>query len=266
MPPWCWRYSRSGFGGVTGDLVHALAELGRRSVGQERDGDAGVARLPRLAAVVAAVDAGGRDGDQDAGRARRGGRARCAGTARLRPAPTADDAGGPTARGRGRTCARRPRCGTGRPARHRRTPHRAVGRARAPAARSARATSRCPPGSASAACSSSLHVAPRSSDRRSTGPQWLLTDPANSRGEPPRCRCTSSRSPRRGTPARRRRSCSRPSSERRMNRPLVVPTRTIVSAVMAVLTPVVGGTDRGSSRSRGRRRRRRCRRRRPPAA
>ena len=55
-------------GGVAGDLVHALAELGRRRVGQERNGDAGVARLPRLAAVVAAIDAGRRDGDEDAGR------------------------------------------------------------------------------------------------------------------------------------------------------------------------------------------------------
>ena len=53
-------------GGVAGDLVHALAELERRRVRQERHDDSGVARLPRLAAVLAAVYAGRRDGDEDA--------------------------------------------------------------------------------------------------------------------------------------------------------------------------------------------------------
>src|SRR3954451_4084134 len=41
-------------------------------------------------------------------------------------------------------------------------------------------------GKARAACSSSVHVAPRSSERRSTGPQWLLTDPVHRRVLPER--------------------------------------------------------------------------------
>ena len=44
-----------------------------------------------------------------------------------------------------------------------------------------------PSGNASAARSSSVQVAPRSSERRSTGPQWLLTDPVNSRATGTAC-------------------------------------------------------------------------------
>ena len=41
-------------------------------------------------------------------------------------------------------------------------------------------------GKRKAACSSSVHVSPRSSERRNTGPQWLLTEPVNNRVEPDR--------------------------------------------------------------------------------
>ena len=56
---------------VPGHLVHALAELGLGVVGQEARDDAPVAGLPGRAAVVAAVHAGGRDGDQEARRVAR---------------------------------------------------------------------------------------------------------------------------------------------------------------------------------------------------
>ena len=55
-----------GVAGVAGHLVHALAELEVVSVGHEADDDPPVARLPRRAAVVGAVDAGRGDGDQQA--------------------------------------------------------------------------------------------------------------------------------------------------------------------------------------------------------
>ncbi len=48
--------------GMAGDLVHAVAELRvLLALGEEPGADAGVRRLPALAAVARAVHAGGRD-------------------------------------------------------------------------------------------------------------------------------------------------------------------------------------------------------------
>src|SRR5262249_47874725 len=51
--------------GMAGDLVDALAELGKR-VGREAGADAVVGRLERLAAIFAEVVAAGRDAEMDA--------------------------------------------------------------------------------------------------------------------------------------------------------------------------------------------------------
>ena len=58
-----------GIGRMTHDLVHALAEL-RMLVRQEVRAHAMIAGAPRPAAVVAAIDAAGRDRDQQAIRPR----------------------------------------------------------------------------------------------------------------------------------------------------------------------------------------------------
>ena len=57
--------------GIACDLVHALAELRRRCVGHERHDDAAVARRPGRAAIVAAVHARCRDGNEEPFRIRR---------------------------------------------------------------------------------------------------------------------------------------------------------------------------------------------------
>ena len=85
-----------------------------------------------------------------------------------------------------------------------------------------------PSGNASEAAISSVQLPPRSSERRRTGPQWLLTDPTKSRppagrvsmqvaytSSPGSCGPSSEKLPRR-------------SPERSAKRPFVVPTRTSV--------------------------------------
>ena len=95
-------------------------------------------------------------------------------------------------------------------------------------------------GKARAACSSSVQVAPRSSDRRSTGPQWLLTDPVNSRVSAERVSMHVAYT---SSPAKVGPDTSQPSepaTERRVNSPLVVPTSTMVLVGVSVEVAVDG--------------------------
>ncbi len=86
-------------------------------------------------------------------------------------------------------------------------------------------------GKRNAACSSSVHVVPRSSERRSTGPQWLLTDPVNSRVVPDRESMQVEYTSSPGNVGPLNSKPARSSPARRVNNPFAVPTSTIASVV-----------------------------------